>query len=128
MHVLRSRHSRIGQSLLGHWFRRLRRKCAYATFAESYSCDHGIDSPDDIRAAAERVEDLGEAFGVDVYAHKAAMREEATEKEKKRPAIGTATKTANPAWMVMTIAPIKNWIRYFETLGTKLSSSLNALS
>lgn len=56
---------------------------AYSGFAESYAADHGIDGPDEIRQAASRLEDLGRSFGVDVDAHRSAMREEAVEKEKE---------------------------------------------
>lgn len=56
---------------------------AYSDFAERYAADHDIDGPDEIRQAANRLEELGRSFGVDVQEQKASMREQAEEKEKE---------------------------------------------
>lgn len=60
---------------------------AYTRFAESYVFDHGIDNPEEIRQAADRLDDLGETFKVDVDDHRQSMREQASEKENEEPQI-----------------------------------------
>ncbi|HEY8904075.1 MAG TPA: restriction endonuclease [Chthoniobacterales bacterium] len=60
-------------------------KVAYCNFAENYSVDHGIKNPEEIRQAAEQLEDLGETFKVDVDDHRQAMHDQASEKENEEP-------------------------------------------
>jgi len=65
------------------WNEKRTASSAYSEFAERYAADHDIDGPDEIRQAANHLEELGKSFDVDVQEHKASMREQAEEKEKE---------------------------------------------